>query len=64
MNPIELHDAECPWCGSPLVLEIDCSAGDQSYLEDCAVCCQPISIRVHLGEGDEPSLRVLCSRDD
>lgn len=64
MNPIELHETQCPWCGSPLVLGIDCSAGDQRYVEDCSLCCQPIMVSVSLGAAEEPSLSVDCTRDD
>lgn len=34
----------CPYCGEPITLLIDCSAGDQRYIEDCFVCCQPIEV--------------------
>lgn len=36
----------CPWCMAPITLVIDASAGDQSYIEDCEVCCQPMTVRV------------------
>lgn len=32
----------CPWCSEPVEALLDLSAGDQSYVEDCPVCCQPI----------------------
>lgn len=32
----------CPYCGEPLRLLVDPSAGEQVYIEDCAVCCRPI----------------------
>jgi transcription elongation factor Elf1 len=64
MNPIEPCETECPWCGSPLVLQIDCTAGDQRYVEDCAVCCQPFSVRVAISAGGEPSPSLECTRDD
>lgn len=64
MNPIELYETQCPWCGSRLALEIDCSAGDQRYVEDCALCCQPILVSVSLGASDELRLSVDCTRDD
>jgi hypothetical protein len=63
LNPIESFETQCPWCGCALVLQIDCSAGDQSYVEDCALCCQPIMIRVGLGGTEEPYLSVDCARD-
>ncbi|MES1929734.1 hypothetical protein SADO_10769 [Salinisphaera dokdonensis CL-ES53] len=34
----------CPYCGEPITLLVDCSAGDQRYTEDCFVCCQPIEV--------------------
>jgi hypothetical protein len=64
MNPIEPYETQCPWCGTSLVLDIDCSAGDQRYVEDCALCCQPILVSVRLGAGEDPSLTVDCTRDD
>jgi len=43
----------CPWCHEPVSLLIDCTAGDQSYVEDCSVCCQPIVVDVRLSlDGD------------
>ena len=36
--------AQCPYCWEPIVLELDLSAGSQVYVEDCAVCCQPIRV--------------------
>jgi len=36
----------CPHCGEPIRLLVDLSGGTQSYVEDCAVCCQPILINL------------------
>lgn len=38
----------CPYCFEPVSLLIDCTGGNQTYVEDCAVCCQPIVVRVAL----------------
>ncbi|MEM7765547.1 MAG: CPXCG motif-containing cysteine-rich protein [Pseudomonadota bacterium] len=46
------HDATCPFCGEPIDLLIDISAGDSSYVEDCQVCCRPMQIRI-VTTGDE-----------
>jgi Cysteine-rich CPXCG len=32
----------CPYCGERFETALDCSAGDQEYIEDCQVCCRPI----------------------
>lgn len=36
----------CPYCGEPFALIVDGSAGDQSYYEDCEVCCRPILFQI------------------
>ncbi|NUO73589.1 MAG: CPXCG motif-containing cysteine-rich protein [Frateuria sp.] len=47
------YSVQCPYCGEPIELLLDASAGDQSYVEDCPVCCRPINVRVGVdGEGD------------
>lgn len=47
------RSALCPYCGEPIELLLDASAGDQHYIEDCQVCCRPISVTVTVdGDGD------------
>ena len=36
----------CPWCWEQIVVLVDTSTGDQQYVEDCQVCCNPIDITV------------------
>ncbi len=43
---IETRSISCPYCGEEFETTIDCSAGDQSYIEDCYVCCQPIEFAI------------------
>lgn len=43
---------DCPYCGEFIVLLVDESAGEQTYVEDCSVCCQPIEVcAVETGDG-------------
>lgn len=58
---LQSHAVTCPYCGEPLELLVDTSAGEQAYVEDCAVCCRPIECRLH-AEGGEWRLEV--QRDD
>lgn len=37
---------DCPYCGERIGLDVDQSAGEQDYTEDCSVCCQPIRVGV------------------
>lgn len=55
-------EIQCPYCGESIELVIDDSAGDQTYIEDCQVCCRPITVAVHLDEEGQPS--VIVSGED
>ena len=32
---------QCPCCGGQAEALLDLSGGDQTYVEDCPVCCRP-----------------------
>lgn len=48
----------CPYCGETITIIVDLSAGSQSYVEDCQVCCAPIEIEVEIEAGDLRDLRA------
>jgi transcription elongation factor Elf1 len=52
----------CPYCGEQITVFIDDSIAEQSYIEDCSVCCQAINFRVCVLSQDEISVNVF--RDD
>ncbi|MFB4205669.1 hypothetical protein KBTX_01358 [wastewater metagenome] len=54
---------ECPYCGEPVTTLVDWSAGAQTYIEDCQVCCRPIEFRLALTPDGQPE-RVDVARDD
>ena len=37
-------EMSCPYCAETITILVDESAGEQSYIEDCQVCCRPIVI--------------------
>lgn len=37
---------DCPYCGERFELIVDPSVSEQSYIEDCYVCCRPIVFSV------------------
>ncbi len=39
---LEFHTISCPYCGESFQTSVDASGGSQEYIEDCAICCQPI----------------------
>ena len=52
MNISSDMDAQCPYCGEPIVLRVETLDGDYSTIEDCSVCCRPIQFRVTSEDGD------------
>ena len=44
-------DVSCPYCNEVILVRTDLSAGSQSYVEDCQVCCQPILLSVQVADG-------------
>lgn len=48
LNPFA--DMTCPYCGEVTSIQLDLSAGSQSYVEDCQVCCQPIQMSVTIAD--------------
>lgn len=47
---IDEINISCPYCGEVFETTADCSAGDQQYIEDCQICCQPIVITLHVSD--------------
>jgi len=52
MESIAWHDISCPYCGEVISVQVDISAGGQSYIEDCQVCCRPIEVQLRTWDGD------------
>ena len=51
----------CPFCAEPVSILVDISAGDQNYIEDCQVCCQPMQISFQTDCDELIALRVGCA---
>lgn len=56
LEPVQIT---CPYCGEPIEVVVDPSAGSQAYVEDCFVCCRPIEMQVEIGtDGAVQSVRA------
>ena len=55
---VEPVNTSCPYCGEPIDLLVDTSISKQNYIEDCQVCCKPITVRVVVDEDGFPSVEV------
>ncbi|MGI9317443.1 MAG: CPXCG motif-containing cysteine-rich protein [bacterium] len=62
MYGTEIRDVQCPYCGERIELVIDTSIADQEYIEDCQVCCRPITLRVQV-QNDSIQLQALNEND-
>ena len=38
------HFFTCPYCWQQISMVLDLSVAEQSYVEDCEVCCRPIQV--------------------
>ena len=45
------HRFTCPYCWESITMLLDLTAMDQSYVEDCEVCCNPVSLRFRAEDG-------------
>jgi transcription elongation factor Elf1 len=46
------HAFTCPYCWESITMLLDLTVADQSYVEDCEVCCNPISLHFHAEQGE------------
>ena len=61
---LEFVRIDCPYCGESFDTQVDLSAGSQSYIEDCAICCKPIEIVLRVGdEGELLGVQTRTDRD-
>ncbi len=45
---------ECPHCGEPIDTWPDLGGGEeQTYIEDCSVCCRPIRFHAVYSDDDD-----------
>ena len=43
---MEEHFFQCPHCWEDISMLIDVSQRQQTYIEDCEICCNPIQLSV------------------
>jgi hypothetical protein len=53
MEMLQTQSLSCPYCGEPISILVDCSIPDQEYIEDCQVCCRPITFFIQVDEDNE-----------
>ena len=63
MKQLTERSISCPYCGESLEVLLDASDLDEEYIEDCQVCCKPITFLVSEDADGELNVRVY-SEDD
>jgi hypothetical protein len=51
-------EVSCPYCGETITIVLDLSIEEQSYIEDCSVCCQPMSVSYRAEDGELADVSV------
>jgi len=58
---LETLSVECPYCGETIEVQVEALPEEQSYIEDCSVCCRPIQFEATPREG---GIELVVSRSD
>lgn len=58
MNLLQGQDATCPHCWETINLTLDLSVPEQSYVEDCPVCCKPMLVSYTAADGEVAEFSV------
>jgi len=43
---------QCPYCWQNISILLDSSVAEQTFIEDCEVCCQPIEIMISFEDNE------------
>ncbi len=46
------HPFQCPYCWQDISMLLDTSIQNQTYIEDCEVCCNPIQVSVKFSNSE------------
>ncbi len=60
---LEVISQTCPYCNEPIELVIDCSVLSQVYIEDCQVCCRPMTVQAEVSVEGVPQVQLLREDD-
>jgi hypothetical protein len=58
MEQLAEEIVHCPYCGEALEVLIDQQEAGQQYIEDCQVCCKPITFNLGVDTAGNVSVSV------
>ena len=62
MSSLEEIRIQCPYCGESIWVLVNQEEAGSDYIEDCQVCCRPITIALSTDEDGE--MLVQAHRED
>lgn len=63
MPEVTEQPISCPYCGEAISVLIDDSLPEQSYVEDCQVCCRPIVLYVTVDSDGDVMVSARCENE-
>lgn len=63
MNEIQEHSVRCPYCDETITILVDGSVPEQTYVEDCQVCCRPILLDVRVGQNGDAEISANAENE-
>jgi len=61
MDIVDEIEIECPQCGEIFTIEVETTQPTLELIEDCAVCCRPMTIQVRSEPGAVVEVRVAAA---
>jgi transcription elongation factor Elf1 len=52
------HFFTCPYCWETISMLLDSSISNQTYIEDCEVCCNPIQVSTQFENSELMAFQV------
>jgi hypothetical protein len=63
MDLLKLVSVQCPYCGESIDIMVDCTVENQEFIEDCQVCCKPITFSVTVLDRETPHVDARTEDD-
>jgi transcription elongation factor Elf1 len=63
LNELLEKNVYCPYCGEQISVVIEVLDENQEYIEDCQVCCRPITFDVMMANDGQVSISVRSEND-
>ena len=60
---LQATSVRCPYCDAAFEALLDPSEAGDSYIQDCAVCCQPIRFLLALGDDGAVGVELQAEQD-